>query len=218
MTHFRDHVDAMLVIGETFTGHRLSDQPCQSWMVRGDRGSAYHFVITWLPGRALIVTGYIGEEIYSGITHLASLDETVRLCREADMDYLSRKSSHRMEFDANETAREIVAHAYRVARRYRDFDWFKSIIDWADLQLSDRSNDPELCASNRKDACRELLGAELCEHTFYSEFEDVDIQHAWPASARWHYEALRTWAGLMARARGEEKLAEARAAKAGETA
>ncbi len=230
MTYWRDHADAMRVIGATFAGHALFDQPCQSWMVRrvmvpetGEplpparadiiSSSAYHFVVTWLPGRALIVTGDIGSTVYSGITHLASLDETVRLVREADMDYLSRKSTHRKEYDPAETARAIVAHAYRVARAYRDFDWFKPIIDWADLPL-DTSSDPELVAANRKDACRELLGSELDESTLYAEFEEAEILTSWPHAAHWHYEALRTWADLMARQMAEAKLAAARAAKA----
>lgn len=230
MTHFRDHADAMRVIGATFAGHALFDQPCQSWMVRrvmvpetGEplppastdiiTSSAYHCVVTWLPGRALIVTGDIGEAVYSGITHLASLEETVRLVREADMDYLSRKSTHKREFDAAETAREVVSHAYRVARTYRDFDWFKPIIEWADKPLCDL-NDPELCHEDRKAACRELLEADLDEATFFAEFEDVEFAMSWPPAAHWHYEALRTWADLMARARGEAKLADARAAHA----
>lgn len=215
MTYFRDHADAMRVINATFAGHALFDQPCQSWMVRRvvvpETGealpaattdivttSAYHFVVTWLPGRALIVTGDIGSAVYSGITHLSSLDETVRLVREAEMDYLSRKSTHKREFDASETVRNIVSRAYRVARRYRDFDWFKEIIEWADLPLCDR-NDPELCHEDRKAACRELLGSELDESTIYAEFEDVDCAMSWPHAAHWHYEALRAWANLMTR-------------------
>lgn len=215
MTLFRDHADAMRVIGAAFAGHALFEQPCQSWMVRrvmvpetGEplppattdiiTSSAYHFVVTWIPGRALIITGDIGSTMYSGITHLASLEETVRLVRESDFDYLSRKSTHKREYDAAETCRAIVEHAYDVARRHRDFDWFREIIEWADLPL-DTSNDAELVASNRKDACRELLVADIDEATVYAEFEDVEVRTSWPAQAHWHYEALRTWAQLMAR-------------------
>lgn len=229
---FRDHADAMRVIGATFAGHALFEQPSQSWMVRrvmvpetGEAlppattdvvtSSAYHFVVTWLPGRALIITGDIGSTMYCGITHLSSLDDTVRLVREADFDYLARKSTHKREYDADATCREIVEHAYSVARQYRDFDWFRPIIEWADLPI-DTSTGAELVASNRKEACRALLDAGLDEHTVYDEFTDVDIRTpwdirtSWPAAAHWHYEALRTWGGLMARASAKAKLAVAR--------
>ncbi len=214
MRYFRDHAHAMRVIGHTFAGHQLREQPCQSWMVRhtsndGTTESAYHFVVTWIPGRSLIVTGDLCEAVYTGVTHFAYLDATVRLVREASFDYLSSKSTHRREFDCSETARAMVAHAYSVARRYRDFDWFKEIIAWADLPLTN-SEAPETCAEDRMNACRELLGSELLEHDFY-DFEDAEIHTSWPAAAHWHYEALRTWANLMTREIVEAKRDAARA-------
>lgn len=209
---FRDHVDAMRVIKATFVGHDLFAQPCQSWMVRRATESAFQFVVTWLPGRALIISGDIGCAVYSGITHLVSLEETVRLVRQSDFDYLSRKSTHRREYDAGKTCRAIVERSYWIARKYRDFDWFKEIVEWARPGLYlDVSNDPELVANNRKAACRMLLDADLDEATVYAKFADVEACMSWPAQAHWHYEALRTWANLMSSATAKQKLAEARA-------
>lgn len=224
MSNFRDHADAMRVIGATFAGHALFDQPCQSWMVRrvmapetGEplppasadiiTNSAYHFVVTWLPGRALIVTGDIGSTVYSGITHLADLDATVRLVRDADMDYLTRKSTHRKEYDPAETARSIVERAYQDLRHGGGegaFDHIEDAIGYVDDLDATRA---------RKRACRILLemgrNGTLDQDTAY-EASGNDCEFAsmsWPSQAHWHYEALRTWATLMARQMGEAKLA-----------
>lgn len=210
MTNFRDHADAMRVIGATFAGHALFDTPCQSWMVRrvmvpetGEpiASSAYHFVVTWLPGRALIVTGDIGSTVYSGITHLASLEETVRLVREADMDYLSRKSTHRKEYDPAETARSIVERAYQDLRHGGSETAFETIGDAIGFHGSFE------LPCIRKRACRSLLSmgrdGTLDQDTAY-EASGNDCEFAsmsWPSQAHWHYEALRTWARRMARMR-----------------
>ena len=222
MTHFRDHADAMRVIGATFTSHALFDQPCQSWMVRraptGEHisSSAHHFVVTWLPGRALIVTGDIGEAIYCGITHLASLEETIRLVREAAMDYLSSKSTHKSEFDFDATACELVSRAYDRLRKYGDDTDMQAIIDW--------SRDADVAAGMpqaRKTACSDLLNTVMTEHELWEHFGDIDppVCMSWPPAAHWHYEALRTWADLMARSWSEGKIAEDSASSsAGEAA
>lgn len=223
MSFFRDHADAMRVIGATFAGHELFEQPSQSWMVRrvmvpetGEplppattdivTSSAYHFVVTWLPGRALIVTGDIGSAVYQGITHLASLDETVRLIREADMDYLSRKSTHKREFDFDATAREMVSRAYDMLRRSGDDSDMTAIIDWADLGTDDEGG-----PIDRKAACRALLDADMTEGDLWQNFHDTDppICTSWPAAAHWHYEALRTWAKLLGRQKTKAAIAAA---------
>lgn len=220
MTYFRDHADALRVIGATFAGHALFDQPCQSWMVRrvmvpetGEplpptttdiiTSSAYHFVVTWIPGRALIVTGDLGAAIYSGITHLASLDDTVRLVREADFDYLVSKSTHTREFDFHATAKEMVARAYDRLRRQDDDSDIQAIIDWS--RDADVTNG---LPQARKTACRDLLSSNMSEHDVWEEFGDIDppVCMSWPAQAHWHYEALRTWGDLMARARNVARV------------
>lgn len=240
MSHFRDHADAMRVIGATFAGHALFAQPCQSWMVRrvlvpetGEplppapdhivTSSAYHFVVTWLPGRALIVTGDIGETVYSGITHLASLDDTVRLVRDASMDYLTGKSTHKREFDREATARHIIERAYAEMRGSFDpnslkvredrlmcriVDWYEGSIHGAPITEHD--------ADQRKDACRSLVNSEgLDEVDFGVITEDWEcISRSWPAAAHWHYEALRTWADLMTRQKVQAHIAAARRAGA----
>lgn len=230
-THFRDHADAMRVIGATFAGHALFDQPCKSWMVRrvmvpetGEplppasadiiSSSAYHFVVTWLPGRALVVTGDIGSTVYSGITHLASLDETVRLVREASFDYLTGKSTHRKEYDPAATARAIIERAYQDLRHGGSETAFEEIGDAIGFHGSFE------LPCIRKRACRALLSmgrdGTLDQDTAY-EASGNDSEFAvmsWPAQAHWHYEALRTWADLMVRAKGERVRAAARDAAA----
>lgn len=226
MTYFRDHADAMRVIGATFVDHALSAQPCQSWMVRrvwadGSSASAYHFVVTWVQGRALIVSGDLGEAVYSGITHLASIDETVHLVRGASMDYLTGKSTHKQEFDREATARYIIEQAYSEMRHSFDLgslkvredrlmcrivDWYEGIIHGAPITKHD--------ANQRKDACRSLIDSEeLDERDLCDITKDWEcICHSWPAKAHWHYEALRTWANLMAQQKVKAHIAEVRKA------
>lgn len=232
---FRDHADAMRVIGATFAGHALFEQPCQSWMVRrvmvpetGEplppattdiiTSSAYHFVVTWIPGRALIVSGDIGSATYSGITHLASLEETVRLMREADFDYLSRKSTHAKEFDGRRTAELIVENAYYQMRDSLDLESLSKrktslmdrIVDWHD---GDIHGSPccEHSAADRKAACRALIEDGADHDTLIHVAGDWEAGcTSWPSQAHWHYEALRTWGHLMARQMGEAKMRAAR--------
>lgn len=226
MTHFRDHADAMRVIGATFAAHEISAQPGQSWLVQrmspdGHPRSVYHFTVTWLLGRALIVTGDIGEAVYSGITHLASLDETVRLVRESSMDYLTGKSTHKREFDRKATARHIVDLAYTEMRNSFDpespkvredrlmcriVDWYEGNIHGAPITEHD--------ADQRKDACRSLIDSEeMDESDFCDIIEDLECTYrSWPAAAHWHYEALRTWADLMTKQKVQAHIAEVRKA------
>lgn len=65
----------------------------------------------------------------------------------------------------------------------------------------------------RKAACSDLLGSDMTEHELWENFGNIDppVCTCWPCAAHWHYEALRTWADLMVRACGEDKLADAKA-------
>lgn len=214
---FKDHADAMRVINATFAGHELSDQPCRSWMVRRPGESAYHFVVTWLPGRALIVSGDIGEATYCGITHLTSLDETVRLIRESSFEYLSGKSTHRREFDARATAKHVIEMAYAEMRYSLDLDSLKrredrlmcSIVDWHDGNIHNQITEHD--AEDRKAACQALLdgaaNGEVDQGLLIEIAGDWEIGcMSWPPAAHWHYEALRTWADLMARAKVKAEI------------
>lgn len=227
MIFFRDHADAMRVIGHTFTAHEAADFPCQSWMVRRAAtddhvsSSAYHFVVTWLPGRALIITGDIGETVYTGISYFHSLDETLRLVRESSFDYLSGKSTHQKQFDRKRTAELIVELAYAEMRPFdpnaddgRRTTLMARIVDWHDGNLHGTMEHPS--AADRKAACRALID----DDTVSAE-DLVDIGNDWeicrnsyPPAAHWHYEALRTWAKLLTIERTKQKLAQARAAQA----
>ncbi len=219
---FRDHADAMRVIGATFAGHRIFLQESTSWMVRGTRdgrpASAYHFVVTWLPHRALIVTGDLGDAVYSGITHLSNIDDTVRLVREASFEYLSGKSTHKKEFDRKRTAQFIVEQAYARMRDTfdvtgespRDTRVMDRIVSWNDssvARLTPTVHTPE----DRKDACRALIDDDdLAAEDLIEIAGDWEVcRHSWSATAHWHYEALRTWADLMARAKVERFRQEA---------
>lgn len=222
MSFFKDHTDAKRVIGATFAGHRIYLQKSTSWMVRGARDgrpeSAYHFVITWLPHRALIITGDIGNAVYSGITHLSCLDDTVRLVRDASIDYLTGKSTHKREFDRDRTARFIVEQAYAEMRNSFDTSGDRSramvimdrIVDWnfGGIYGIEKDHSP----SERMDACRALIDDEELSPAELMEISgDWEIcRYSWPAEAHWHYEALRTWANLMAHAKVEQRKAEAR--------
>jgi len=222
MTFFRDHADAMRVIGATFAGHRIYMQESTSWMVRGTREGkpeiAYHFVITWLPHRALVITGDLDAAVYSGITHLSSLDDTVRLIREASMDYLSGKSTHTRVFDRERTARFIVETAYmqmrdsfdvsgETPRDVRDMDRIVSWHHGSILKPVVSVHTP----NERKDACRALIADdEVSDDDLVDIAGDWDVcRYSWPATAHWHYEALRTWADLMVRAKVEQRRNEA---------
>ena len=224
MSFFRDHADAMRVIGATFAGHRIYLQESTSWMVRGTREgrpeSAYHFVVTWLPHRALVITGDLDAAVYSGITHLSNIDDTMRLVREASMDYLSGKSTHKKEFDRERTARFIVEQAYAEMRDTfdvmgetgRDSRRMDRIVDW---HLGNIHGGPggDHGHVERKEACRALIEDEEITPADLMEIaDDWEVcRYSWPATAHWHYAALRTWADLMVRAKVEQRISEARA-------
>ncbi len=222
MSHFRDHADAMRVINATFVDHKIYLQESTSWMVRRTRNgkpeSAYHFVITWLPHRVLIITGDIGDTVYSGISHLSNLDDTIRLVRESSMDYLTSKSTHKKEFDRNATTEFIVERAYYEMRNSFDKEepsWREStrmnrIVCWhiGNIHIQASSDHAAIA---RKDACRSLMSdEEITELELVEIADDWEVPcHSWPASAHWHYEALRTWADLMARAKLEQRRSDA---------
>jgi hypothetical protein len=226
VTDFRDHADAMRRIGGAFAAHAVEPLESQTWRVGRPRGlnidpivsNNHHYTVTWIPGRALIVAGDIGATVYERITHLSNLSDTIRLVREASMDYLSSKSTHKKCYSAPLTGHALVNQAYREMRRSRKLPLAErgqniplvlSICEHVD---EDIDCDHAAARAQAMGALREMDAEGLPEGVAWNIADAAAcdqsalIQHAWPNEAHWHYEAVRTWANLMARERSEERL------------
>lgn len=179
-----------LIAAQSFADHIMTDEPSRSWRL-GKQGTGYHaFRVTWSPG-VLTISGDIGSAVYEVWPGLNTVTGSVEFVSRANFDYLSEKGSIKKEFDREATAEHILETAYEYLRTWKDARYIKQVCD-------EYGGDPA-DAFDRKEAARALRDdPDLTADRAYDITNDAEVPvYAYPAAARWAFEALKLWAAKM---------------------
>lgn len=199
----------MAIATEAFAQHVITDAPCQSWHVGAPNGSSiYYFTITWTPG-FLTISGDVGEATYEAYGLCPSAASAAAWARTADLDYMTRKSTHKKVYDPYATARTVVRYAYE---EFRDGlrDPRRRILHGRDLEDYDRawvkdSTMGRITGSStvhsgdfafRKAVCSALMRDGVSADDAYDYTHDCEVAcDNYPDTHHvWHYMAIKFWA------------------------
>jgi hypothetical protein len=194
------HLDLKAMAATSFGAHQLKREKGFTWRMQDPRTWNYGFRVTWARG-AVIVTGDLGEIVYSGMTFLwVSPWDAARHLRRCDYDYLTGKTGTQKEYDRVATVRELLLRADD-ERRWGSRTLWKALCErYSDTYLSGYR---ELNSNRVTDWSRaaKALRNDLdltAEQVYHLTHDGEQAAYSWPSKTRWTYEALMLWANAMA--------------------
>jgi hypothetical protein len=194
------HLDVQAMAKTAFASHELKREKGFTWRMQAPKTWAYGFRVTWARG-AVIVTGDLGEIVYSGMTFLAvsPWDAALHL-RQCHYDYLTSKTGTAKEYDREATVRELLARAEDERRWGSRTLWEAFCARYSDKYLSGyRELNP--ARANHWAIAAKALRNDLdltAEQVYYLTHDGEQAAYSWPPKTRWTYEALMLWANAMA--------------------